>query len=385
MNRYLLMTLMTILFSLNMGAKDFAKIGDSQFEDKLTYIQEQHLYQGTDGLTLVKLDLEWPEVLNHSTSPALQAYLCQNLFGNAGTSLEKGLGPFLSSKGTEIKQMPDSPGRVSYISIDLYLLLWEQNKYLSFRYSISTRTSTAEKETIEYHFVTYDIENDMIYTAREIIKPRFFPGSYEHEYFSYYVQRFMKYTEEFYVDEIPNECFLHPGGLMLALHDVHDEANKIHLVDLPKDEELEYVMTSKAKKLFKSKGNVRMAPGGVTDTVGTDPEPGTAPEYIYRIVDTHPKLEAEDLVLDQYLTSHVHYPEYEDIMGITGKVTLQFVVELDGSISQVAALRPVSPGLAREAVRVLRETPKWKPAMLHGVPVRSMCSVRISFSQRRGK
>ena len=80
------------------------------------------------------------------------------------------------------------------------------------------------------------------------------------------------------------------------------------------------------------------------------------------------------------MAAHAKYPVYEEYSNITGKVVLQFVVEADGRISHVSSVRPVSPGLASEAVRVLRDTPQWKPATIKGVPVRSLCSVTINFA-----
>ena len=84
--------------------------------------------------------------------------------------------------------------------------------------------------------------------------------------------------------------------------------------------------------------------------------------------------------IDTYLAKNAKYPLYEEYANISGKVVLQFVVESDGSISQVSSVRPISPGLAREAVRVLRDTPKWKPATIKGIPVRSLCNVTINFA-----
>ena len=62
-----------------------------------------------------------------------------------------------------------------------------------------------------------------------------------------------------------------------------------------------------------------------------------------------------------------------------GKVYLSFVIELDGSINEVEVLRGVSTLIDREAVRVIKKSPKWKPGILNGKPVRTRVNMPINF------
>ena len=55
------------------------------------------------------------------------------------------------------------------------------------------------------------------------------------------------------------------------------------------------------------------------------------------------------------------YPEIAKENGVQGRVTLQFTVEKDGSVTKVKVLRGVDPSLDKEAVRVVSQSPKWKP------------------------
>ena len=57
----------------------------------------------------------------------------------------------------------------------------------------------------------------------------------------------------------------------------------------------------------------------------------------------------------------VPYPEIAKENGVQGRVTLQFTVEKDGSVTKVKVLRGVDPSLDKEAVRVVSMSPKWKP------------------------
>ena len=70
-----------------------------------------------------------------------------------------------------------------------------------------------------------------------------------------------------------------------------------------------------------------------------------------------------------YFIFNVHYKEAAMVEGIEGTSTISFIVEKDGSISNVAVKKPLYPCLDEEAVRVVKGMEKWKPAMCNGKPV----------------
>ncbi|MFI5160891.1 MAG: energy transducer TonB [Sphingobacteriales bacterium] len=82
----------------------------------------------------------------------------------------------------------------------------------------------------------------------------------------------------------------------------------------------------------------------------------------------------------EYLMTNIHYPEYEKRNNIQGKVFLTFVVEKDGTLNDIRVLRGVSRGIDVEAIRVLKNAPKWNPGMQSGRPVRVQYNVPLSFS-----
>ena len=77
-----------------------------------------------------------------------------------------------------------------------------------------------------------------------------------------------------------------------------------------------------------------------------------------------------------FLKSNFNPP---DEPGIKGKVVIQFVVEKDGSLTDVKVLKDVGYGSANEALRVLRKGPKWTPAVQNGKNVRCTCIQTISI------
>jgi protein TonB len=80
-----------------------------------------------------------------------------------------------------------------------------------------------------------------------------------------------------------------------------------------------------------------------------------------------------------FLSQNIRYPSIASESGITGKVTVNFVVNKDGSISDATILRGVDQALDKEALRVINSLPKWKPGKQAGKPVRVSFSVPINF------
>lgn len=81
----------------------------------------------------------------------------------------------------------------------------------------------------------------------------------------------------------------------------------------------------------------------------------------------------------QYLGKNIKYPTIPQENGTQGRVTVQFVVNKDGSIVDVKVIRGVDPYLDKEAVRVISTMPKWIPGKQRGVPVRCKFTVPVTF------
>lgn len=83
--------------------------------------------------------------------------------------------------------------------------------------------------------------------------------------------------------------------------------------------------------------------------------------------------------LGSYLSSHMRYPEQARAAGIEGRVGVKFVVNEDGSISDIKIMRSLGAGCDEEAVRVLAAMPKWKPGRNNGIPVKVYFTIPIVF------
>ena len=131
--------------------------------------------------------------------------------------------------------------------------------------------------------------------------------------------------------------------------------------ELKSQEELN--KTNTAIGAFDVKGNDEAA-GEVLKAkeVIAQPEPPKEEETkVFDVVEQMPSFPGGPSALMQYLSSNIKYPVVAEENGVQGRVVCTFVVERDGSITDVRVIKSVDPSLDKEAVRVVKSMPKWIP------------------------
>lgn len=112
------------------------------------------------------------------------------------------------------------------------------------------------------------------------------------------------------------------------------------------------------------------------------PPPAPKPEVaskVFDVVEEMPSFPGGQGALMSYLASNIKYPVVAQENGVQGRVIVSFVVERDGSISDVRVARSVDPSLDREAQRVVKSMPRWKPGKQNGSAVRVKYTVPVVF------
>ena len=102
-------------------------------------------------------------------------------------------------------------------------------------------------------------------------------------------------------------------------------------------------------------------------------------QTIFEVVEEAPEFPGGMTALMQFLSKNIKYPTIAQENGVQGRVTVQFVVNRDGSIVDAKVIRGVDPYLDKEALRVINSMPKWKPGMQRGNPVRVKYTVPVMF------
>jgi len=114
------------------------------------------------------------------------------------------------------------------------------------------------------------------------------------------------------------------------------------------------------------------------EEVASGPEEEVADE-IFTIVEQKPEPVGGMKAFYEYLGANLHYPPQARRMGIEGRVFVQFVVEKDGSLTDVQLVRGIGAGCDEEAIRVIENAPKWQPGKQRGQPVRVRNVMPILF------
>ena len=103
-------------------------------------------------------------------------------------------------------------------------------------------------------------------------------------------------------------------------------------------------------------------------------------ENVFDVVEQMPEYPGGMQALFEYLSQNIKYPEDAQKQKVEGRVLATFVVETDGSISNVEVVKHAFPSLDNEAVRVIQAMPKWTPGKQSGKVVRVKYTVPINFS-----
>ena len=169
------------------------------------------------------------------------------------------------------------------------------------------------------------------------------------------------------IDTIPNEPFLLEGDVVAPVPDT---------------------MKAEEKKTACKSAIELVIPGDIVE-VDDVTEGFIAPEVgevedsdmvdVYMIVEQMPEFPGGEAELIHYISKNIHYPQKAKEKGIQGRVFIGFIVEKDGSISNVRNLRGVDSELDAEAIRVIQSLPKWKPGKHKGEFVRVSYQIPIVF------
>lgn len=102
-------------------------------------------------------------------------------------------------------------------------------------------------------------------------------------------------------------------------------------------------------------------------------------DRIFEIVEENAQFPGGDDACYKWLYDNIKYPAIAQEQGIQGRVFVRFVVNKDGSIVDVEVTRSPDPSLSKEAERVIKMMPKWKPARQGNKPVRSRFNLPVMF------
>ena len=125
-------------------------------------------------------------------------------------------------------------------------------------------------------------------------------------------------------------------------------------------------------------GDADVKPGGGISGGGTSGTDNSIHEGFVGL-EVYPEFLGGQKGWAKFLQKNLIYPEMAQETGVSGKVFLSFVVEKDGSVSDVTLVKGIGGGCDEEAMRVIKKSPKWTPGIQNGRPVRVRYTMPLSF------
>lgn len=352
----------------------------------IKYVNDKWLAQKGNALYLVTLNLEWPQQLGGSEMPALQSYLSQQLFGKAAPTLREALAQLSERTGERITRMPDGDLKRHYLDARVYILWYAREQYISLRLVASETDGSGKAERQVSQCFTYDIPGDRILTRDEVFNESTLTGRYDENYRLLFESAMAENAvcnsaDMQLVDltSLPRDFALCGTTMRFGLggNPAHDNYSLFPLAQL---NELGYTNrkfrkwldgeTKSKKENKENKDNETIVPESSYDITGNDTTVFDLPEEKATFVGGTDSLMA-------YVMRNAVYPE--DEFEVHGRVVVSFIVEKDGSLSDLTVVRSPSLALSRETIRLFRNMPRWKPAVHQGETVRSRVAFPLLF------
>lgn len=187
------------------------------------------------------------------------------------------------------------------------------------------------------------------------------------------------------LDELVQDIELHPAmddkemvNTMTVQPPQKTFSERIKAVDQPLKQQIEKLSASTTSPLLVGDGEAEALNAKLSAALPPIPVASEQP-LNFRIVQQMPEFPGGGSAFIQWLTRQLRYPPLAQSQRIQGRVVVSFIVNKDGSIADVKLEKSVNALLDREALRVIRMMPRWKPGVHNNQPCRTMVAVPVVF------
>lgn len=343
----------------------------------IRYVKEHHLYKQGDAMNVVDIDVEWPEYLHGQVIDSLQGRLQDMLFRCRFAKWQDAKAQYLARYGTPVTGMLESipdDDKFCYVTCQLREIgLWE-DQFVSFQTHIDVvpEKNSTVKDEHKSEIITYDLRNHTFVTRDQILRmSRLVDNPTYSQLFSSLLLTY-----------IPEPLTLKPTNITIG--DNIGVGNN-HLV-IPfiafggdGDEYVSataYVPLSSLKDVLTKDFQKRLAQEPIAGTVEWEDieDDGT-----YATVDSIPEFLVDNV--KTFVSQNVNLPAAWKLEGGGNvRMLLRYVVAEDRSIQDVSVMRPCSPCLDRELVRVIKLMPMKRAGMKDGKVVKTRLYQRLNLN-----
>lgn len=187
------------------------------------------------------------------------------------------------------------------------------------------------------------------------------------------------------LDDLVQDIELHPAmddkemvNTMAVQPPQKTFSERIKAVDQPLKQQIEKLSASTTSPLLVGDGEAEALNAKLSAALPPIPVASEQP-LNFRIVQQMPEFPGGGSAFIQWLTHQLRYPPLAQSQRIQGRVVVSFIVNKDGSIADVKLEKSVNALLDREALRVIRMMPRWKPGVHNNQPCRTMVAVPVVF------
>lgn len=187
------------------------------------------------------------------------------------------------------------------------------------------------------------------------------------------------------LDDLVQDIELHPAmddkemvNTMAVQPPQKTFSERIKAVDQPLKQQIEKLSVSTTSPLLVGDGEAEALNAKLSAALPPIPVASEQP-LNFRIVQQMPEFPGGGSAFIQWLTRQLRYPPLAQSQRIQGRVVVSFIVNKDGSIADVKLEKSVNALLDREALRVIRMMPRWKPGVHNNQPCRTMVAVPVVF------
>lgn len=343
-------------------------------ENIIKYFSENKLYRNGSDVTVTDIDIEWPVGIDGDAMVPLQEKLCKDILDVDADNLQTGWRQFRGSLGKEIKRMPDSV-RVHYLYIDLQQLWVSKDRYVSLYLKRRQTEQDGKESEGRKEFITYDMVKGKVLDIYDV--------------FTQYVDEYQREAFESFIDKgavcndddkqgidltlLPRDIAVAGNSLIFGLGGPtdHDNFSVVKMNDLYQIGTLKRSFVRWVEGKGSRKENKLIAPEDFDLSLSAD--------SVVTNCDSLATFPGGSDSMMNFLVNNMQYPPIEAERGRQGRNVLKFIVEKDGSISDLTVITPLSPLFDRETVRVARLMPKWTPAKVDGKNVRSQVVFPITY------
>ncbi len=145
---------------------------------------------------------------------------------------------------------------------------------------------------------------------------------------------------------------------------------QITLIEVPDDKEIDVDEVA---------FSFDIANDDVIEEVAFAPPPDEEVEIVHEMVETMPSFDGGIREFYKFVAENLKYPAQARRIGIEGKVFVQFIIDKDGSLSDIKVVRGIGGGCDEEVLRIVNMSPRWNPGKQRGVPVKVRMMLPISF------